>query len=1494
MKKLLLREAAKHKLQNRRRKRWQKTVSILACLVVFCTVYALILPALTAEADTYCGKEEHTHTEDCYQDKLICGQEEGQGAHHHTDDCYREVEALVCQTPESDGHQHTDACYTEEQVLTCTNTEEGHVHSEFEGCYTTEKKLTCGMEEGEGAHHHTAECYEKKKELICGQEENDGHRHTAECYKKELICGKEEHTHTLACYSNPDADVENGDVWQNTVSSVTLTGNWGADLAATAQTQTGYTESTANYAVAEDGQTIHGYTRYGAWANDPYRDNWSAQFADFCLSYAGVPTSAVPQNSDCSAWNYTNPDGYTPKTGDLLLLDTDLDSSADHAGIVTSADDSTLTAIVGDADKAVRNNTYNIRSENIKGYVSIPENPALADDNHGEETTETTPAPEVTEEPQETPAPEVTEEPQETPKVPSKKPHKSPAKVNGQNNDISVYEAPYNFTENITEVSAKYKIKGQGEWLDLPSDKTIDKDDFVQFNMKYLLPKGSLQNGNKVIQYPLPDSLKKFTGSGYVSAGVGGAYAGTYTIENGNIIITFYDDYAAKNERSDFNGWLSFDGKASEIETGGSEETKITFKQSVDVDVTIKDNVNEKGDISVTKGVSDIDYENGTLKYTIKVNSTNGTWDKVILTDVMTHVQFDFSKDIILKKPDGSSEKLDLSSDTNFQLELDKMAPGAEYELVYYAKIPAEDFANGEKAQNNVTVTSKNNHGNDISDHQKVETDFKDLLKLGTDNGDGTITWTVVINLRKKDIGGWELKDEIGTSNNDLTSLPNTTVHIEPAIENKNEITLPYTFPVGTTDTYTITYTTKAVSNGNTVNKASMTPPGGSIDGKWEVTEWKWAGENKQLKKSGTGTEKNSDNTLTLRWKVTIDPQKDITGEWNFKDELKGGQWFTEQQYNDIVTKWKAKLGEGNFTITPINSSDNKKIGYEIISSQPWFKEENQKFELEYSSTADIPENDTTYYNKVHFKEAEVTGNNDYKPSSPPTPTTPTVRKVDANDENGGSSTEHDYYAQNGLMKWRIEVSGFEKKENADGQLVITEYLPDGVTLESLTVASEQCANGVSFNLEEVDKGTDKETWRWKAGLYDADEGNYTINAKKYGNDIVISIPKELIPASEYKICVDVVVKINDEGVTWKPDTSGNSSSASFSNHVSVTDIDRNDLGTASQTQTIIKVRNHGIIGKKAATRKGNNIPYEITINPEGKDLVEESGQLTLTDELVYNTNNSKVKMSLVPGSFKVIDARTNQELSSNQYSMTYEEVKDDSKGTCTNKMTITIPDETPLIIKYEYNASGEKDTWTGEIRNTATLMGIAGDSKTSNQVASYQITSSSAGVETKGLTLYKVDSAHSNQFLSGAQFKLYKWAKDKTGTYGWIDDTDNTNLISDSDGKVTIATLTKGVAYKLEETKPPAGYEISAEMKNGYFFYITNEPSEKPENVSKWNVFQEGEYFYYPNTKSTSYTLPETGGTGVGRFTAVGLILMAGSLAGFMLRQKHRVRSGK
>ena len=60
-----------------KRRRWRRAVSVLACAVVFCTTYALILPAITLSAEPKCGLEEHTHTEDCYETRLVCGQAEG-------------------------------------------------------------------------------------------------------------------------------------------------------------------------------------------------------------------------------------------------------------------------------------------------------------------------------------------------------------------------------------------------------------------------------------------------------------------------------------------------------------------------------------------------------------------------------------------------------------------------------------------------------------------------------------------------------------------------------------------------------------------------------------------------------------------------------------------------------------------------------------------------------------------------------------------------------------------------------------------------------------------------------------------------------------------------------------------------------------------------------------------------------------------------------------------------------------------------------------------------------------------------------------------------------------------------------------------------------------------------------------------------------------------------------------------------------------------------
>lgn len=151
-------DAAAFVAREKKRRLWIGMVLVLACAVVLATACALIRPATALDAPvTYCGKEEHVHTDACYTRELTCGQEE------------------------SAGHTHTDACYEDQRVL------------------------VCGQEES-AEHTHTDACYETQKVLVCGQEESAGHTHTDACYSEVLTCGKEEHTHTDACYIDPDAD----------------------------------------------------------------------------------------------------------------------------------------------------------------------------------------------------------------------------------------------------------------------------------------------------------------------------------------------------------------------------------------------------------------------------------------------------------------------------------------------------------------------------------------------------------------------------------------------------------------------------------------------------------------------------------------------------------------------------------------------------------------------------------------------------------------------------------------------------------------------------------------------------------------------------------------------------------------------------------------------------------------------------------------------------------------------------------------------------------------------------------------------------------------------------------------------------------------------------------------------------------------------------------------------------------------------------------------
>ena len=194
-----------------RKKRWKKAVNVMGCVVVFCTTYALILPAITMQKDTICGYEEHLHGEECYISaptvEMICTAET-LGVHEHDNDCYDDENELICGQADFIIHEHDDDCYWEDELLLCTLDEvEEHTHSKKK-CYDIYEELACGQEET--GHFHGEACYASERgELICGKEEYEGHSHSSSCYEiifteeTERICDlpeDENHNHDEGCY----------------------------------------------------------------------------------------------------------------------------------------------------------------------------------------------------------------------------------------------------------------------------------------------------------------------------------------------------------------------------------------------------------------------------------------------------------------------------------------------------------------------------------------------------------------------------------------------------------------------------------------------------------------------------------------------------------------------------------------------------------------------------------------------------------------------------------------------------------------------------------------------------------------------------------------------------------------------------------------------------------------------------------------------------------------------------------------------------------------------------------------------------------------------------------------------------------------------------------------------------------------------------------------------------------------------------------------------
>lgn len=150
---------------------------VLSVIVIFTVISGLIKPAVSMTGDLTCTVAEHTHTEECYADVLVCG------------------------LNESSAHYHDENCYELKNVLICSITDESHVH--------------------------TDECYEPREVLVCNLSEGEGHKHTDECYENRLICGRQEHIHSEECYEQQPSDEEQEYIlmsdFSNTLSAQNIT-----------------------------------------------------------------------------------------------------------------------------------------------------------------------------------------------------------------------------------------------------------------------------------------------------------------------------------------------------------------------------------------------------------------------------------------------------------------------------------------------------------------------------------------------------------------------------------------------------------------------------------------------------------------------------------------------------------------------------------------------------------------------------------------------------------------------------------------------------------------------------------------------------------------------------------------------------------------------------------------------------------------------------------------------------------------------------------------------------------------------------------------------------------------------------------------------------------------------------------------------------------------------------------------------------------------------
>lgn len=871
-------------------------------------------------------------------------------------------------------------------------------------------------------------------------------------------------------------------------------------------------------------------------------------------------------------------------------------------------------------------------------------------------------------------------------------------------------------------VTAEFYKDNKGTPFDPATDKLKPGDTlYGKVTIKFSdADKPTLDNLN--ISYTFPDNIDvKNVEEGDLYAD--GALAGTWLIKN-NVAMFKYNEDWLKNHHSDISAYVNFDFTLNNNPSETGDGTKIHFPGTKG-DVTIVTDKSELGGKKTWKLNDD-----GTVTFSVTLNNKFDA-KNVVVTDTM-------GSDFVFRNGSFALDGTALpAGNVSINGQVATVTLGdlktGKHTLTYTADL--SDAAKqmllvGGKLNNAKNTARWTWEGSEKPGEDDTTPQFSYNM-ISKKDGTGTaddIAWEVTLNSGdlKADMGGYVFTDtlkggqhykgtfEVVDSSNNWTVIDTGTIA-------DTATSFTYTFGQNAgKKQYLIRYHTKLddpSSMDKVSNKGEVTPPdegkpGGSDEGSFQPTDTKTY-VTKQIDKNTAATDGKVEWSSLV--KMSLMDKGTIPTKIKFIDNGLWGAGITfDMDKKPVLTLGSKTLVEGtDYTLTyekksinitfkdsadirgAIGSTDVRVTYWTIGDTAPGY----------YGNTAQVKLNGTTtsasaQYNIEKSNLVEKSGSmkwdKNFKWSD-----------VDPADTTVGAW----------VAIWTVQAN-INQSTNEHGKvdvagqpITITDTLPQGMSY---------VPGSATYNAH-----TD-----WWPHRVEGKEITPTIT----GGTMNFSI--------------DTKDLTRDDGtcfayaeVTYKTVAKSTGKDVVFSNHAEAgsgsTNFGSSDATVKGTTKVIDKS------GKQVDN--SNHIKYTIKVNPQGADLIKNNDTLTLTDVM-------DAKATFVNSSLKTANSLTGAIVTAKA---TVDSVKD-KDGNPTTKLTIDLPDSTPITVTYEVIPSGKAGDKV-HLSNTAQLSGVEeGSSTTKNDWTIHN-----AGAGTVGaagtLQINKADASDLSRPLKGAKFELYK-----------------------------------------------------------------------------------------------------------------------------------------